>query len=207
MIELQRFSIQYPHKTISYPDISVRRGEAVGLFGRSGCGKTSLLTALCEPDPPGALRYQKAELLGQDLRRWGTDRWTRMSYVPQYAQNALNPKLTVGEHFRLVLAGNGKKGGDGAILKLFEQLQLEPELLTRYPGALSGGQKQRIILALGVIKEPELLLLDEPSSALDLITLQEIVEFLLGIKQKTTLVMVAHQRALLEKVMDRIVEL
>lgn len=207
MIELTEFSIRYPDKEIWYPDLKIEKGEAVGIFGRSGCGKTSLLNALCEAKTPGELKYRSAFLMGKELCAWGVDRWKRMSYVPQFAQNALNPKLTVGEHFSLVQASNGMQKNTEPVLQLFEKLGLDPEFLKRHPYMLSGGQKQRIILALAVIKRPELLLLDEPSSALDLITLKQIVEFLQEIRKSMTIVMVAHQHELLEKVTDRIVEL
>ena len=73
--------------------------------------------------------------------------------------------------------------------------------------SLSGGQKQRIVIALAMLKKPELLFMDEPSSAIDFITLRRILEYIWSIKGTTTILMTAHQRPFLEKAVDRIVEL
>ena len=207
MIVLNKFVIHYGEREIPYPDIHITPGEAVGLFGQSGCGKTSLLNALCEPGFGGHLQYRQALLMGRNLKEWGWERFRWMSYVPQFAQSALNPKMTLGAQVNLVLESNGIKRDPDRVGRILEQLKLQPQLLDRYPGTLSGGQRQRMVLALSVLKEPKLLVLDEPSSALDLMTLKEMVEFLLRIKEHTTLLMVAHQRTMMEKVVDRVIEL
>ena len=207
MIDLKELTISYGQKTIAYPDIRVFPGEAVGLFGQSGCGKTSLLNALCEPDFSGKLRYQKAHLMGRALQDWGWERFAHMGYLPQFAQSALNPKMTLRDQIKLVLAASQQPWKEDRIRRLLEQLKLDRALLDRYPGTLSGGQRQRMVLVLNLLKRPKLLVLDEPSSALDLMTLREMVECLLQIKGHTTLFMVAHQWAFLEKVADRVIRL
>ena len=207
MIDLKELTISYGQKTITYPEIQVSPGEAVGLFGQSGCGKTSLLNALCEPDFSGKLRYRQARLMGRDLQVWGWERFAHMSYLPQFAQSALNPKMTLQAQMKLVLSSNQRPWEEDRLRRLLEQLKLDWTLLDRYPGTLSGGQRQRMVLVLNLIKGPKLLILDEPSSALDLMTLQEMVECLLQIKGHTTLLLVAHQRAFLEKVVDRVIQL
>ena len=93
------------------------------------------------------------------------------------------------------------------IQELLDALHLDAAMLSRRPGGLSGGQQQRMVLLLCALKEPKLMILDEPSSAIDLITLQDIVDFLEHLKGETTMLMVAHSRPLLEHVADRIIDL
>ena len=206
MIEIQGLSILYGKRKLAYPDISVKKGEAVGIAGKSGCGKTSLFSFLLGELPDSAFSYERAELLGRDLSLWGMERFEKISYIPQFAQSALNPRMKVREHIDAVLSACGRRGS-GEAEELFQKLALSEELFSRYPSTLSGGQKQRIVIALAMLKEPELLFMDEPSSAIDFITLRRILEYIWAIKGTTTILMTAHQRPFLEKAVDRIVEL
>ena len=206
MIEIQGLSIFYGKRTLAYPDISVKKGEAVGIAGKSGCGKTPLFSFLLGELPDSAFSYERAELLGRDLSLWGMERFEKISYIPQFAQSALNPRMKVREHIDAVLSACGRRGS-GEAEELFQKLALSDELFSRYPSTLSGGQKQRIVIALAMLKKPELLFMDEPSSAIDFITLRRILEYIWSIKGMTTILMTAHQRPFLEKAVDRIVEL
>lgn len=207
MLRLQNYQIVYPDGlTLSYADLHVPHGELTALFGRSGCGKTSLLESLCSPSFPGRVTG-RALLAGAPIPPPGPALYRRVSYCPQFSQAALNPKLTLQEHLRLVLRGNGISAEKAEVDALLTQLRLDRSLLSRRPGGLSGGQQQRMVLLLCMIKAPELLILDEPSSAIDLITLRDIVNFLQMLKGQTTILMVAHSRPLLERVADHIIEL
>ena len=207
MLQLQDYKITYPDGlTLTYADFHAPRDKLTALFGRSGCGKTSLLESLCSPSFPG--RVSGCALLGgEPIPPPGPALYRRVSYCPQFSQAALNPKLTLQEHLRLVLRGNDIKPEKVKIETLLDQLRLERSLLSRRPGGLSGGQQQRMVLLLCTVKAPELLILDEPSSAIDLITLRDIADFLQKLKGKTTIIMVAHSRPLLERVANLIVEL
>lgn len=208
MLVLEDYRIAYPGgPTLAYPDIHVARGELVGLFGPSGCGKTSLLESLFGTAFPGRVSYRRALLGGAPLPPPGPALYRRVSYCPQFSQAALNPKLTLRAHVRLVLRGNGIAESDADLPGLLARLRLEESLLSRRPGGLSGGQQQRMVLLLCALKKPELMVLDEPSSAIDLITLRDIVDFLDHLKNRAAVLMVAHSRPLLERAADRIVEL
>ena len=198
MIEIQGLSIFYGKRKLAYPDISVKKGEAVGIAGKSGCGKTSLFSFLLGELPDSAFSYERAELLGRDLSLWGMERFEKISYIPQFAQSALNPRMKVWEHIDAVLSACGRRGS-GEAEELFQKLALSEELFSRYPSTLSGGQKQRIVIALAMLKKPELLFMDEPSSAIDFITLRRILEYIWSIKGTTTILMTAHQRPFLER--------
>ncbi|MFA5523223.1 MAG: ATP-binding cassette domain-containing protein [Tissierellales bacterium] len=207
MIIIENLKVFYNKITISYPNIHIKGNEFVGIYGKSGCGKTSLLEALFGLDFQGELEYDKCTINNVDVKELDTRKYDYISYCPQFSQNALNPKLSVLEHIRLTLKGNGLKYNPGEIADLMDRLALDPILLDYYPYMLSGGQKQRLILLFSILKRPKLLILDEPSSAIDLITLRNIVEFLTSFRGKLTIIMVAHQKVLLEKVTDRIIVL
>ena len=104
------------------------------------------------------------------------------------------------------LKGNGMERNEEEIDALLAKLKLERELLQRYPSQLSGGQIQRMVMFLCNIKKPDILIMDEPSSAIDLITLKEISEFIVSLKGDVTMLMVAHSRPLLQKISDRIID-
>ena len=208
MLKLNNYSITYPNGLhLCYEDIHVRKGELVGLFGPSGCGKTTLLDSLLNPDFPGTVTTGEALLDGKPFPKAGWELYKTVSYCPQFSQAALNPKLTINDHIDLTLRGNKMKKNPERIKELLDALNLDESMLTRRPGGLSGGQQQRMVLLLCALKEPSVMILDEPSSAIDLITLQDIVAFLEHLKGNTTMLMVAHSRPLLELVADRIIDL
>ena len=208
MLLLEDYHVSYPNGLkLDYGDIQVHTGELVGLFGESGCGKTSLLESLFSASFPGQVSCTRALLDGEPLPGPGSALYRKVSYCPQFSQTALNPKLSVKEHIRLTCKGNGLAEDQERIEEMLAGLRLEKTLLSRFPGQLSGGQLQRMVLLLCAIKRPKLLVLDEPSSAIDLITLRDIVTFLEEMKQNSAVLMVAHSRPLLERAADRIIEL
>ena len=208
MLKLKDYTITYPNGlNLRYEDIHIQKGELVGLFGPSGCGKTSLLDSLFNPDFPGKVSCTEVLLDGKPFPKAGRELYSRVSYCPQFSQAALNPKLTINDHIDLLYHGNKMKKDPERVRELLEALNLNPAMLTRRPGGLSGGQQQRMVLMLCALKNPKLMILDEPSSAIDLITLQDIVSFLEHLKGETTMLMVAHSRPLLERVADRIIDL
>lgn len=208
MLLLEDYKIIYPDgKTLNYGDIHIKKGMLTGLFGRSGCGKTSLLESLLNPEFPGYVTYKRALLDQKPYPPIGPDLYRKISYCPQFSQAALNPKLTIREHLRLTLKGNGITEDSEQIKELLDRLCLKESMLDRRPGGLSGGQQQRMVLLLCAVKKPKLMILDEPSSAIDLITLKEIADFLETLKGDTTILMVAHSRALLDRVADHVIDL
>lgn len=209
MLKVKGASITYAKSSIrlSYPDIQISSGQFLGLAGDSGCGKSSLLEALISPWFPGRFSYDLATYKGKDIVALGDERFKSIGYCPQYAQHALNPKMTVQSQIDLCRKHNDSRMTDREIATYLHSLSLDHALLDRFPSQLSGGEKQRFVILLSMLKKPDLLLLDEPSSAIDLITLQQISEFLLTIKGEVTLLMISHDLEVLGKIVDRIIYL
>lgn len=168
---------------------AVRVGEVFGLVGESGSGKTTVALALLGHTRRG-LRIAAGQVLldGIDLlalspRDLRAARGARVSYVPQDPSSALNPALRVGTQIREVLevhAGSGGKPppGEDRVAEVMREAYLDPtpELLHRYPHQLSGGQQQRIALAMAFVCRPSLIVLDEPTTGLDVSTQRHVLE-------------------------------
>lgn len=208
MLELKDYSIAYNgNKIIAYENIEIKGGEFIGLSGSSGCGKTSLLDSLFGIDFRGKISYTKAELFHKDLNSIGKEKYNYLSYCPQFCQDALNPKITLKNYVQLLLRSNNIGYNEDEICSMLEGLSLEKDLLNYYPYMMSGGQKQRAAIMLCVLKKPNLLVLDEPSSALDLITTKIIADFLNKIRNQTSIIMVSHNYDFLMKLCDRVIKL
>lgn len=187
--------------------ISLQKGKTLGLLGQSGSGKSTLgqmMVGLLKPDSGELFFYGK--LLSYPIR--GQAR-RRIQILFQHPEVSFNPQLTLRqslvEPFKLM----GKPFDDGAILSVIEPFGLHAEHLARYPGELSGGELQRAALARVTVLEPEMILLDEPTSMLDVITQAQMIDFLRRYQQQhqTAYLFITHSTALAEQFCDEIVKM
>ena len=201
-------------------DFKVRRGEVVALIGESGSGKTTIsLSALgyCKP----GLKFAGGEalLLGQDVTGMSTEelrpvRGERVAYLAQSAAATFNPSILINEQVTEAPILHGTKTqaeADAKALSLYHALELpDPENIgTRYPHQVSGGQLQRLMAAMALCGEPDLLVLDEPTTALDVTTQIEVLKaFKKVIKEEgAAAIYVTHDLAVVAQVADHIVVL
>lgn len=187
--------------------ISLQKGKTLGLLGQSGSGKSTLgqmMVGLLRPDS-GELFFH-SKLLSYPIR--GQAR-RKIQILFQHPEVSFNPQLTLRqslvEPFKLM----GKPFDDGAILSVIEPFGLHAEHLARYPGELSGGELQRAALARVTVLEPEMILLDEPTSMLDVITQAQMIDFLRRYQQQhqTAYLFITHSTALAEQFCDEIVKM
>ncbi|WP_123539332.1 ABC transporter ATP-binding protein [Halosimplex salinum] len=198
--------------------IDIERDEVLGIVGESGSGKSMFASALLDsiPDPgrlTGEILYHPEsggtvdvlEQSDEELRKF---RWEEISMVFQGAMSSFNPTMKVGAHFRDTLKAHDKNVEEGMVFarELLENLYLEPErVLDAYPHELSGGMQQRALIALSLVLEPEVLVMDEPTAALDLL-MQRSILMLLNDLQKTydlTLAFITHDLPLITALADR----
>ena len=191
-------------------DLAVARGEALGLVGESGCGKSTLgRTAVALQRPSSG----RVTLRGQDLFALGPHDLKRQrrhaQLVFQNPKTCFDPRRTVGASVRMALdvqdmLDPGQRGG--AVADMFARVGLRPEHRARYPHEMSGGQLQRIGLARALILKPELLVCDEPVSALDVSVQAQVLNLMKDLQAefRLTLLFISHNLAVVEYVADRV---
>jgi len=194
-------------------DLAVYQGESLGIVGESGSGKSTLVRLLALLDQPtrGTIKFQTSELAhlrGADLKRFRS----RVQIVFQDPYSSLDPRYTVARSIQEALRAHrvcDPSEERGRIRELLEQVRLSPQFASRYPSELSGGQRQRVCIARALAPRPEVLLADEPVSALDVSVQAQIVELFEVLKREEnlTLVMVAHDLALVREMSDRVITL
>jgi peptide/nickel transport system ATP-binding protein len=222
ILALENVSISYFVRAGEVPavtDISLtlRPGEALGLVGESGCGKSTLAMAILRY-LGGNGRVVKGRILfrGRDMAELSEAelrdiRGGGIGMVYQEAMSALNPSITVGEQLAeaVVYHGGGSmaqaRGEAEAILKAV-RLPDPGRIMAAYPHQLSGGQQQRVVIAMALLAKPDVLLLDEPTTALDVTVEAGIVELIAELRARygMTLVYISHNLGLIAQVCDRV---
>jgi peptide/nickel transport system ATP-binding protein len=201
--------------------LEVRAGEAIALIGESGSGKSTLglallrLLARTARVSRGSIRFRTGDgrvldllsLGNEDLRRF---RWQECAMVFQAALNSLNPILKVEEHFVDTARAHGRKNDRQTrvrALELLGMVQLDAErVLASYPHELSGGMRQRVSIALSLLLEPQLIILDEPTTALDILTQRAIIDVIRSLRQRLsfTMMFISHDLSLAAELADRV---
>jgi oligopeptide/dipeptide ABC transporter ATP-binding protein len=200
-------------------DLAVRPGEIVGIVGESGCGKSTLSAALMGLLPPnGEVTGGQALFKGRDLRGLGKEarrrlRGTEMSMVFQDPLTSLNPTLTIGSQLSDVVRAHTprdrRRGSRQRVIEMLERVGI-PDAASRldaYPHEFSGGQRQRIMIAMALLLEPELLIADEITSALDVTLEAQILQLLCDLRdeRRTAVLFVTHDLGVVAQICDRVV--
>ncbi len=223
-IRLRDLSVSYraPRglvKAVRHVNLDIRPGEILALIGESGSGKTTLGLSMVRLLPntavvnSGKILYRRdgkelnvMELNNNQLRQF---RWKECAMVFQAALNAFNPVLRISDQFADTSRAHGYFHGKALQERAFHLLnlvRLDPNQVWKaYPHELSGGMRQRVLIALSLLLEPQLLILDEPTTALDILTQRNIIDVLkeLHAKLNFTLIFISHDLSLAAELADR----
>ena len=191
VLELRDLHITYRSERGDVPavrgvDLTIEPGETVGLAGESGCGKSTIAGAVLRLLPPGTRIEGEILLGGSDVATMPADRlravrWTSAAIVFQGALHSLNPVQRVGRQIEeaiLLHTPNPTPSARDRVTGLLARVGIPVDGARRYPHEMSGGQRQRVLIALALACEPELLIADEPTTALDVMVQAQVLELL-----------------------------
>lgn len=222
VLEIRNLSVSYQVRdralvTVDRVSASFAKGRITGLIGESGCGKSTMTGAILGVLPLNAKIHSESEVLfdGENILSWSQERkrlfrWAHASMVFQAAQSAFNPLATLREQLLDSILDHLPAGSvtdaTAKVEDLLRLVRLEPgRILDAYPHQLSGGMRQRAIIAMSLVLDPEFIILDEPTTALDTITQSAIFDTLLDIHRKRdlTLILITHDMAAASRLCDR----
>ncbi|ESW87406.1 ABC transporter ATP-binding protein [Mesorhizobium sp. M0761] len=203
---------------VDHISFDLAKGETVALVGESGSGKSvsalSVLKLLPYPTashPSGKILFQGADLLAMNEKQLRSVRGNKITMIFQEPMTSLNPLHTIEQQIVEILAlhqGMGDRQAKARTLALLNEVGIrEPEKrLDAYPHQLSGGQRQRVMIAMALANEPELLIADEPTTALDVTVQAQILELLAGLKSRKgmSMLFITHDLGIVRKIADRV---
>ena len=197
-------------------DLEVNRGETLGLVGETGAGKTTIAKSIMRilPNPPAKIGGGEIDLDGQELlslpeKKMQEIRGKKISMIFQDPMTALNPVFTVGEQIEEVVMLHEKVNKSEAAAKARQMLELvgiPGDRSSDYPHQFSGGMKQRVVIAMALACSPELILADEPTTALDVTIQAQILDMIKALKEKqnTSMILITHDLGVVAEVCDRV---
>ncbi|MDN5822579.1 MAG: ABC transporter ATP-binding protein [Brachybacterium sp.] len=215
------YEVENPVHAVRDASFALRRGEILGLAGESGCGKTTLAYGLNQLHRPPA-RITSGSVVfhdrdGGDIDVLGLEgdalrafRWSQVAMVFQGAMNSLNPVLNIrtqlGDVFTTHRPGMSRAERLHRSQELLELVGVEPSRIGAYPHELSGGMRQRVMIAMALALDPQLMIMDEPTTALDVVVQREILMEILRLRQELgfAVVFITHDLPMLLEVADRI---
>ncbi len=217
IIDIQNITIEFPLsfgtiRAVNNVSFQLPRNTISALVGESGSGKTTLASALLRiVSSPGYIKEGKVLYDGQDILKYDNEqlrkyKWAEVAMVFQAAQNALNPLMTIQEQMLETFRVHGHQIADGKCLQkareLLNYVRLDADrVLKCYPHELSGGMKQRVMIAFALLLDPKVLILDEPTTALDVITQDYIFDILQKIYKEfnITMLLMTHDIAVVAR--------
>ena len=224
LLEVEDLKIEFrteggAFRAVDGVSFTVERGKTLGIVGESGCGKsvTSLGIMGLIPQPPGryvggSIKFEGRDLLTMPARERRSLRGGRMGMIFQEPMTSLNPVYTIGQQIIESLRAHGMRDKAKARKRAIELLDLvrlpsPAERVDDFPHQLSGGQRQRVMIALALANEPELLIADEPTTALDVTIQAQILDLLRDLSTRTgaAIVMITHDLGVVAETCDDVV--
>ncbi|WP_223691529.1 ABC transporter ATP-binding protein [Leifsonia poae] len=226
ILEIRNLSVDYGYgdqrvHALRNVSLTLREGEVLGLAGESGCGKSTLVYGATRLLPPPGLissgevlYYDESgtavDILRQEEEDLRASRWQDTAIVFQGAMNSLNPVYRIGRQITDAIAAHRpestKRERDDRARELLSMVGIASDRLRSYPHQLSGGMRQRVMIAMALALEPRVLIMDEPTTALDVVMQRQIVEQIVELRERLgfSVIFITHDVSLLIEIADRI---
>lgn len=216
LLDIRELSVVYPNGAVGVEAVSVTvaPGERVGLVGESGSGKSTVAMAVMGLLPGnsrvnGSISYEGTELLGAPHQTVRKIRWQGVSMIFQNSMTALNPVRRVGTQVIDAIrfhTGADRSRASEIVTELFDTVGLAEERMRSYPHELSGGMRQRVMVALALSCDPELVIADEPTTALDVVMQRRVLDLIQRLQRERglALMLVSHDLAVVAETCDRV---
>jgi peptide/nickel transport system ATP-binding protein len=226
VLRAEHISVEYagapPTRAVRDVSLELRRGEVLGIAGESGCGKSTLAYALARLlRPPARLAggtiqfYSRdqgdpVDIMALDAAALRKFRWAKVSMVFQSAMNALNPVVSLRKQFADIFIEHvpemDRSARDQRSRELLEMVGISPDRIGSFPHELSGGMRQRVVIAMALALQPEIVIMDEPTTALDVVVQQEILDEIHRLKEEIgfSIIFITHDLSLLLDISDRL---
>ncbi|MCL2852450.1 MAG: ABC transporter ATP-binding protein [Defluviitaleaceae bacterium] len=221
LLDIQDLSIHYitedgTVRAVNNLNLSLKRGETIGLVGETGAGKTTTALGIMRlvPDPPGKIVGGRINFAGEDLTQKSDAamrnvRGKRISMIFQDPMTSLNPVIPVRDQIAEVILLHEKVSAAEALAKAEEMLLkvgIRSERAREYPHQFSGGMRQRVVIAIALACNPELLISDEPTTALDVTIQAQVLELMKNLKREfnTSMIMITHDLGIVADICDKV---
>lgn len=198
-------------------NLSLEKGQTLGIVGETGAGKTTAMKSIMQilPQPPakiksGEILFEGEDLLTKPQKEIRKIRGKKISMIFQDPMTSLNPIMPVGKQIAEVIHLHGdmsKKQADEAAAKMLETVGIKAERAGDYPHQFSGGMKQRVVIAMALACNPQLLIADEPTTALDVTIQAQVLELMkkLKVQYNTAMILITHDLGIVAEICDRVV--
>ncbi len=222
VLEVKDLAISYKTRKKEVPAVrgvnfSVKQGETIGLVGESGCGKSTIAFGILDflgingKITGGSIKFNGTELVGKPKKELRKIRGNQISMVYQDPMQALNPSLTIGSQLTEVLTTHqdiSKTEARKQSISMLERVYMPDaaNVMNRYPHMISGGQQQRVVIAMAMLNNPSLLIMDEPTTALDVTVEAAVLDLVEDLKKdfNTGIIFITHNLGVVARVSDRL---
>lgn len=219
-LEITNLRVSYetndgPLTAVDDVSLDIYENEILGIVGESGCGKTTLSKAILGllakngSVTNGEIRYDGDDITAYSNTEMNAIRWSDIAYIIQNAMNALDPVYRVGSQFSEVIRNKediSKQAARERTQLLLERVGIDKRRIRDYPHEFSGGQRQRLVIALSLALEPELIIADEPTTGLDVIVKDDILDLLADVQAElqNTIIIITHDMSVISEIADRV---